>query len=80
VSRRTENNAGPSHAHQAAVRRQAGTNLVLITHSPTLGRLGRMRSKSRERASILRPDGKGGYTLVDRLHRGNGRDWRRRLT
>jgi broad specificity phosphatase PhoE len=53
----------------AATPPPAGTNIVLVTHKPNIvDALGKDWFDVREgEASILRPDGKGGYTLVARL-------------
>ncbi len=47
----------------------AGTNIVLITHKPNIGdAFGKDWFDVREgEASILRPDGKGGITVVARV-------------
>jgi broad specificity phosphatase PhoE len=53
----------------AATPPPAGTNIVLVTHKPNIvDAFGKDWFDVREgEASILRPDGKGGYTLVARL-------------
>ena len=53
----------------AAMPPAAGTNIVLITHKPNIvDAFGKDWFDVREgEASIFRPDGKGGYTLVARL-------------
>jgi phosphohistidine phosphatase SixA len=53
----------------AATPPPAGTNIVLVTHKPNIvDAFGKGWFDVREgEASILRPDGKGGYTLVARL-------------
>jgi broad specificity phosphatase PhoE len=53
----------------AATPPPAGTNIVLITHKPNIvDAFGKDWFDVREgEASIFRPDGKGGYTLVARL-------------
>jgi broad specificity phosphatase PhoE len=53
----------------AATPPPAGTNIVLVTHKPNIvDAFGKDWFDVREgEASIFRPDGKGGYTLVARL-------------
>jgi broad specificity phosphatase PhoE len=60
----------------AATPPPAGTNIVLVTHKPNiLDAFGKDWFGVREgEASIFRPDGKGGYTLVARVQ---AADWAR---
>jgi broad specificity phosphatase PhoE len=60
----------------AATPPPAGTNIVLVTHKPNIvDAFGKDWFNVREgEASIFRPDGKGGYTLVARVQ---AADWAR---
>jgi phosphohistidine phosphatase SixA len=66
-----EANAGQGAALRrlAAMRPAAGTNVILITHKPNvIGAFGKDWSEVSEgEATIVRPDGKGGFTLVGRV-------------
>ena len=60
----------------AATPPPAGTNLILVAHKPNImDAFGKDWFDVREgEASIFRPDGKGGFTLVGRVQ---GADWPR---
>ena len=71
-----QGNAGQGAALRklAAMRPAAGTNVILITHKPNiLGAFGKdWADVSEGEATILRPDGEGGFTVVGRVQ---AADW-----
>jgi hypothetical protein len=74
--RPTRTTAGASGAARSSPRRRRrrGTNCILVTHKPNiLDAFGKDWFDVREgEASIFKPDGKGGFTLVGRVQ---AADW-----
>ena len=74
----TQGNDGQGAALRklAATPPPAGTNVILVTHKPNIiGAFGKdWADVSEGEATIVRPDGKGGFTLVARVQ---AADWPR---